>query len=625
MRKLSLALAVLSVFFLPYGAWAQPSGVYGKGGGTRLNPPSHSSVLAAGANQIDFNGGPVLDTAPGSPTKLYYIWYGDWTQDPGANNILTTYANSVGGSPYFSINTTYYNASSANVVNQAAYGGSFTVNTYPSSNPPGVYAKTLTDTDIYNIVASVSPTDTNGVYFVLTSPDVGESTGFCTSYCGWHTAGSIGGRMIKYSFVGDAATACPGACEWQAKGPNSPSSPPYGGGDGMVSVVAHEFEESVTDPQPNSGWVQNSTGQENADKCAWTFGTTSTAPNGALYNMTLGGLNYLIQQNWVNASGGYCALSYAASPDFTLSATPTTQTVNVGGGSTSYTINVGSTADFTGSVTLSVSSPSPLPTGLNVSWVGNPVTAPGSATLNVTTTSALAAGTYTLTVQGVSGSLTHTTSVTLNVADFTISASPSSRTISAGTNTTYTVSIGAIGGFSGTVSLSVSSPNPLPAGMTASFSPASMSGSGNSTLTVTTSSSTPTGPYTLTIMGTGPASSHSVNVSLTVNPPTADFTISASPASQSVVRGSQAIYTVTVGSVFGFSSAVNLSVTGLPSRSTASFVPSSVTPPGGGTATSTLTVTTGSKSGGGTSTLTITGTSGSLSHMTTVTLTVTPH
>ena len=50
-------------------------------------------------------------------------------------------------------------------------------------------------------------------------------------------------------------------------------------------------------------------GYENADKCAWTFGTTYTA-NGALANMKLGTRDFLIQQNWVNLSGGYCAKSY---------------------------------------------------------------------------------------------------------------------------------------------------------------------------------------------------------------------------------------------------------------------------------------------------------------------------
>jgi hypothetical protein len=46
----------------------------------------------------------------------------------------------------------------------------------------------------------------------------------------------------------------------------------------MVSIVAHELEEATTDPDLNAGY--DSRGEENADKCAWTFGTTSTAPNG---------------------------------------------------------------------------------------------------------------------------------------------------------------------------------------------------------------------------------------------------------------------------------------------------------------------------------------------------------
>jgi hypothetical protein len=76
----------------------------------------------------------------------------------------------------------------------------------------------------------------------------------------------------------------------------------------MASIIAHELEESVTDPDLNA-WY-DSRGAENADKCAWTFGSTSTAPNGSVYNMTLNGMNYLSQRNWVNASGGYCSMSY---------------------------------------------------------------------------------------------------------------------------------------------------------------------------------------------------------------------------------------------------------------------------------------------------------------------------
>jgi hypothetical protein len=76
----------------------------------------------------------------------------------------------------------------------------------------------------------------------------------------------------------------------------------------MADSVAHETEEFATDPDLTA-WYDNR-GNENADKCAWTFGTTSKASNGSLYNITLGSKQYLLQRNWVNANGGYCAMTY---------------------------------------------------------------------------------------------------------------------------------------------------------------------------------------------------------------------------------------------------------------------------------------------------------------------------
>jgi len=140
------------------------------------------------------------------------------------------------------------------------------------------------------------------VYFVLTSSDVNETSGFCTQYCGWHTSASIAGSDIKFAFVGNP-DRCPSACEAQTTSPNGNS-----GADGMASVIAHELEEAVTDPDLNAWYDKR--GFENADKCAWTFGATSTAGNGSQYNMTLGSRQYLIQRNWVNAGSGGCALAY---------------------------------------------------------------------------------------------------------------------------------------------------------------------------------------------------------------------------------------------------------------------------------------------------------------------------
>src|SRR5439155_458117 len=181
----------------------------------------------------------------------YYIWYGNWSGNT-ATKILPSFAQSIGGSPYFNINTTYYNGAGTHVTNSVAYSGA-TTDFYS-------HGTSLSDADIQAIVAAQNPTDTSGVYFVLTSADVTASSGFCTQYCGWHTHGTIGGRDIKYAFVGNP-DRCPSACEAQTTGPNGNA-----GADGMASIIAHELEEAVTDPDLNAWYDRR--GYENADKCA---------------------------------------------------------------------------------------------------------------------------------------------------------------------------------------------------------------------------------------------------------------------------------------------------------------------------------------------------------------------
>jgi hypothetical protein len=238
-------------------------------------------------NGITYHGGPVMTSGP----TVHFIWYGNWSS--GDQNILTNLITGLNGSPYFNINTTYYNGSNVHVTNHVALGA--------SSNDNYSHGTSLSDSSIQAIVAATNPTDTNGVYMVMTSADVNETSGFCTQYCGWHTHATIGGRDIKYAFVGNPAR-CPSAC-------TNSTAPPNGsvGADGAASIVAHELEEATTDPDLNA-WF-DSRGAENADKCAWTFGSTYNNGTG-LANMNLGGKDYLIQRNWVNASGGFCATSF---------------------------------------------------------------------------------------------------------------------------------------------------------------------------------------------------------------------------------------------------------------------------------------------------------------------------
>ena len=249
------------------------------------------------ANGIAHHGGAVML----GPVNVYFIWYGDWAGNR-AVDILNTFADSIGGSPYYNINTTYYDSSKARVANAIRYNRGANSISDPYSQGP-----LLRESSVKAIVAKAIssrrlPADTKGVYFVLASTDVNEISGFCTRHCGWHAHGAIGEADIKYAFVGDP-TRCLKSCAAQTTSPND-----HPGADAMASTIAQLLAQAVTDPNLDA-WYDSS-GKENADKCAWTFGATYTVRNGAKANVSLGGLDYLIQQNWVNADGGYCALKY---------------------------------------------------------------------------------------------------------------------------------------------------------------------------------------------------------------------------------------------------------------------------------------------------------------------------
>jgi hypothetical protein len=105
---------------------------------------------------------------------------------------------------------------------------------------------------------------------------------------------------------------------------------------------------------------------------------------------------------------------------------------------------------------------------------------------------------------------------------------------------------------------------------------------------------------------------------------TPDFTLSCAPSSLTATQGGSANSTCTVTSVNGFNSAVSLSCSGLPSGASCSFVPSSVTPPSGGSTTSALTVSVSGSTATGTTAFQVQGVSGALSHNAAMSLTVTP-
>jgi subtilisin-like proprotein convertase family protein len=114
---------------------------------------------------------------------------------------------------------------------------------------------------------------------------------------------------------------------------------------------------------------------------------------------------------------------------------------------------------------------------------------------------------------------------------FRVSVDPSSATVSQGQSASFTVSTAAVAGFTGDVTLSLSSV-PALAGATASFSANPVAAGGASVLTLSTSTATAAGTYNLTITGTSGTITKTTSASLTVDP---EGTVTVSYANASVI------------------------------------------------------------------------------------------
>jgi kumamolisin len=310
-------------------------------------------------------------------------------------------------------------------------------------------------------------------------------------------------------------------------------------------------------------------------------------------------------------------------PAFTISSSPSAVSVVVGNSGTS-TITTAISGGFSSAIALSATGQ---PSGVTVGFSPTSIAAPGSGTSSVTFTvaSGTVTGTYPITITGTGGSLTETTSVSLTVTAaavpaYTLTASPTAVTVTAGGSGSSTVTTAVSGGFNSAIALSATG---QPSGVTVGFSPTSIAapGSGTSTVTFTVAAGTTVGSYPITISGTGGGITHTATVTLTVSAAAqGTFTVTVSPTSGYLARGQSGYAVVTVKVSGGFSSAVSFSATGVPSGVTSSFTPASIAAPGSGTTDFNLTVA--SNAATGTFPITITATGGGVTKTTTLTFSV---
>jgi len=289
--------------------------------------------------------------------------------------------------------------------------------------------------------------------------------------------------------------------------------------------------------------------------------------------------------------------------DFALVINPVSLTI-LANSSGNATVSLNNYNGFSGTVNLSTSmSPS---TGLSCKFSRPSIAGSQTSTLSCNGT----AGSYSVTVTGTSGSLSHSTSVTFTVQDFSIAANPTNIGFASGGNGNTTITIIGIQGFNKVVNLSTTTSSPT---ITATLNPSSVTGSGSSILTVSGSTS---GSFSVTVAGTSNRLSHNVTVTVSVGA-AQDFQISINPTLIVLFPGGTNNSLVSITRTGGFNGNVSLSAT-LPSGFSVLF---SNNPVSSGS-TSTLNVAAATSVAPGQYTITITGTSGALTHGATLLVTV---
>ncbi|MGZ4875945.1 MAG: hypothetical protein ACXV5R_12295 [Candidatus Angelobacter sp.] len=345
----------------------------------------------------------------------------------------------------------------------------------------------------------------NTLYMIYFPPGKTISQGGSNScqaggFCAYHgtTSSLFGGKNVLYGVMPDmqAGSGCSTGCG---------TSTVFGN---YTSVTSHELVEAMTDAfvgiatvfGPPLAWYDQTNG-EIGDIC-----------NGQQGSYTANGTTYTIQLEFSNSANNCVNFPVVSGPNYTLSASPSSLTVTQGTSGNS-TITVTPSGGFTGSVTLSTSA---LPSGVTATFGTNPTT--GTSVVTFTASSTATTGTTSVTITGTSGTLSHTTSISLTVnatatPNFSLSASPSSLSVTQGSSGNSTITVTPSGGFTGSVTLSNSA---LPSGVTASFG--TNPTTSTSVITFTASSTATTGTSTITITGVSGTLSHTTTISLTVNP-----------------------------------------------------------------------------------------------------------
>jgi uncharacterized membrane protein len=247
--------------------------------------PAASAAAAPvqGPPNMVYNGGAVL---PNSVS--YAIWWGKPSDFPAdAKEALDDLLEGLEGSNFLHIADQYMLGNKAHT----RFGGNFFDYSAPPPSVVDAQGNDLIAAAVPDLLAKVGlKPDPTAVYFVYTSNHPQDAL-----FCGYHNyvAGSDG-THIHFAYVPNN-TSIQSGCGIAELDPNFTPSILSGGSRAMASVTAHEFMESITDPNIDAWYTAGSGGgNEIGDPCAYTFQTWVPLENS----------KWRIQQIWSNKAGG---------------------------------------------------------------------------------------------------------------------------------------------------------------------------------------------------------------------------------------------------------------------------------------------------------------------------------
>src|SRR5271154_322061 len=273
-------------------------------------------ALDAFFSNVEYNGGPVMSS------NTNYAFYWDPPGAPaypaeyqsGLDQYFEDLAHDSGGDENTDSVSSQYDDAAGEFANYDSHFGGAIIDEDPyPANGCKRAAICLTDLQLQKELLGYAqshgmPTDLAHEYFMLTPPGVEscfEASGQeCSAgaehaaYCAYHSYTSAPDGVLIYA-DNPYVTGNEGCDEG-----NHPNGKPSDGA--IQGGLSHEHNESITDPEPNSGWLDIAGGEEIADKCrgfeeGTEFGPPlGTAPNGAKYNQVINGHFYWYQQEWSN-------------------------------------------------------------------------------------------------------------------------------------------------------------------------------------------------------------------------------------------------------------------------------------------------------------------------------------